>query len=76
MLDDVQTKDSVDKKLSELEAEARRNGFAIGMASAFPVTIARVAEWAENVETRGFQLVPISALAAKPPQQQQANAQR
>ena len=76
VLDEVQTKDSLDKKLGELEAEARRNGFAIGVASAFPVTIARVAEWAENVETRGFQLVPISALAVKPPQQQQANAQR
>ena len=80
VLDDIPTKDSLDKKLGELEAEARRNGFAIGMASAFPLTIARVAEWAENVEARGFQLVPITALAAKPqqpqqqPQQQQATA--
>jgi len=66
VLDDVQNKESVDKKLGELEAEARRNGFAIGMGSAFPVTIARVAEWAENVEMRGFVVVPISALAARP----------
>jgi uncharacterized protein len=66
VLDDVQNKEGIDKKLGQLEAEARRNGFAIGMGSAFPVTIARVAEWAENVEMRGFVVVPISALAARP----------
>jgi uncharacterized protein len=74
ILDDIQNKDSLDKKIGELEAEARRNGFAIGMGSAFPVTIARVAEWAENAEMRGFVVVPISALTQKPPQQQAAAA--
>ena len=69
-LDDVQTKDRIDKKLVELEAEAKRNRFAIGVGSAFPVTIARIAEWAESAETRGFVLVPISAVAAKPQQEQ------
>ncbi len=65
-LDVVQSRESVDKKLAELEAEARRSGSAIGVASAFPVTIARIAVWAESAETRGFALVPISALASKP----------
>ena len=76
ILDDVQSKDSIDKKLSELEAEAKRSGFAIGVGSAFPVTIARVAVWAEGTEARGFALVPISALAAKPAEQQQASGKR
>lgn len=75
VLDEVQTKDGLDKKLAELEAEARRSGFAIGMASAFPVSIARVAEWAESVETRGFQLVPITALAVKQQQQEAPKAE-
>lgn len=66
VLDDVQTKESVDKKLAELETEARRSGSAIGVASAFPVSIARIATWAEGAETRGFTLVPISTLASKP----------
>lgn len=66
VLDDVQSRESVDKKLAELEAEARRSGSAIGVASAFPVSIARIATWAEEAETRGFALVPISALATKP----------
>ena len=66
VLDDVQNRESVDKKLAELETEARRSGSAIGVASAFPVSIARIATWAEAAETRGFALVPISALASKP----------
>ena len=66
VLDDVQNREGVDKKLAELEAEARRSGTAIGVASAFPVTIARIAVWAESAEMRGFALVPISTLASKP----------
>ena len=66
VLDEVQTKENVDKKLAELEAEARRSGSAVGVASAFPVSIARIATWAEGAETRGFALVPISAVASKP----------
>jgi polysaccharide deacetylase 2 family uncharacterized protein YibQ len=66
VLDDAQSREGVDKKLAELEAEARRSGAAIGVGSAFPVTIARVAAWAETANARGFTLVPISALASKP----------
>jgi len=66
MLDEVQSREGVDNRLSELEAEARRNGFAIGIGSTYPVTIARIAEWTESVESRGFVLVPVSALAARP----------
>jgi polysaccharide deacetylase 2 family uncharacterized protein YibQ len=65
-LDDVQSRDAVDKKLSELEAEARRAGSAIGMGSPYPVTIARVAAWSESLEARGLVLVPITALARAP----------
>jgi polysaccharide deacetylase 2 family uncharacterized protein YibQ len=71
ILDDVQSKDAIDKKLGDLEAEARRAGSAIATGSAFPVTVARIAAWAESAEARGFQLVPVSAFAAKHPQQQQ-----
>ena len=71
-LDDVQTKDGIDKKLVELEAEAKRTRFAIGVGSTFPVTIARIAEWAESAESRGLVLVPVSAIAAKPQPEQPA----
>jgi polysaccharide deacetylase 2 family uncharacterized protein YibQ len=74
ILDDVQSKDAIDKRLAELEADARRNGSAVGVGSAFPVTIARIAEWAESMDSRGLTLVPVSALAVKPAQQDQASA--
>jgi polysaccharide deacetylase 2 family uncharacterized protein YibQ len=66
LLDGVQMRDAVDKKLGELEAEARRSGFAIGVGSAYPVTIARIAVWAEDLQARGLVLVPLSALATRP----------
>jgi polysaccharide deacetylase 2 family uncharacterized protein YibQ len=74
ILDDVHSRDAIDKKLTELEADARRNGSAIGVGSAFPVTISRIADWAESAASRGFVLVPISALATQPAQQDQPGA--
>jgi polysaccharide deacetylase 2 family uncharacterized protein YibQ len=65
-LDDVQSRAAVDEKLSELEAEARRSGFAIGVGSTYPVTLARIAAWAEGLQSRGLVLVPLSALATRP----------
>jgi hypothetical protein len=72
MLDGVQTQAAIDSKLAELENAARQDGFAIGVASAYPIAIARLAEWAARAEARGFQLVPITALAPQPIQELQA----
>jgi polysaccharide deacetylase 2 family uncharacterized protein YibQ len=44
---------------------AREHGFAIGMASGLPVSIERIAKWAKAAESRGLQLVPITAVASK-----------
>lgn len=65
-LDGIQSSAALDTKLAELEAQAHRDGYAIGVASAYPVSLARLAEWAANAEARGFQLVPVSALAKRP----------
>jgi polysaccharide deacetylase 2 family uncharacterized protein YibQ len=65
-LDNVQTPAAIDAKLAELETAARQDGYAIGVASAYPVTIARIGEWATSAGARGFHVVPISALAAPP----------
>jgi polysaccharide deacetylase 2 family uncharacterized protein YibQ len=68
-LDTVQTQGAIDSKLSELENAARQDGYAIGVASAYPIAIARLSEWAAQAEARGFQLVPLSALVAEPSQE-------
>jgi hypothetical protein len=65
-LDGVQTQSAIDTELSDLETAARQDGFSIGVASAYPITIARLAEWAAHLDARGFQLVPLTGLAAQP----------
>ncbi len=57
---------AIDDHLARLEAIAREKGSAIGVASALPVSIERIAQWAKTLEGRGVQLVPVSALMAKP----------
>ncbi|MFQ5468204.1 MAG: divergent polysaccharide deacetylase family protein, partial [Kiloniellaceae bacterium] len=55
---------AVDDRLRQLERVARDTGAAVAMGQLYPVTIERVREWARDVESRGFVLTPISALAA------------
>jgi polysaccharide deacetylase 2 family uncharacterized protein YibQ len=65
-LDAVPTTAHIDGALARLEAVARERGLAIGIASTVPASVDRIAQWARSVESRGFVLVPISAVAIKP----------
>ena len=65
VLDAVQTPTEIDRALARLEMLARDNGAAVGLATAQPATVARIAEWAKKVEGRGFVLVPITMVAVK-----------
>jgi hypothetical protein len=56
------SRDAIDKELAALEASARKRGFAIGAMSALPVTVDRLATWADELESRGIDLVPVSSL--------------
>lgn len=67
-VDAIQTALEIDRHLSELEASARANGSAVGSAFLYPVSIARIAAWAKGLESRGFVLVPVSAIVAAPKQ--------
>ena len=66
VLDSVSSPAHIDKALTRLEATARQQGVAVGIAAALPATIQRIATWAKAVENRGFVLVPITAIAIKP----------
>lgn len=57
------------KKLDELERIARRNGQAIGVASAFDESIGAIAEWVDEASGRGIEFVGASALVKDPQQQ-------
>jgi polysaccharide deacetylase 2 family uncharacterized protein YibQ len=67
-LDTIQTALEIDRRLSELETQARANGSAVGSAFLYPVSIARIAAWARGLESRGFVLVPVSAIVTAPKQ--------
>jgi polysaccharide deacetylase 2 family uncharacterized protein YibQ len=65
-IDSVATGSEVERTLARLEAMARERGLAVGVASALPVTIDRIAKWAKGAESRGLLLVPISAAVKRP----------
>ena len=47
--------------LQRLEAQAARDGLAVGVGSGLPSTIKAVATWAAAARSRGVLLVPVSA---------------
>lgn len=65
-LDSELNADAITRKLDELERIARRNGSAIGVASAFDESVDAISAWSENAATRGIELVSVSALANDP----------
>ena len=65
VIDSVPTAVEIDHALARLEVLARDHGTAVGLATALPGTVARIAEWAKKVEARGFVLVPITMVAVK-----------
>jgi len=65
VIDVVPTAADVDRALGRLETMARERGIAVGVASALPISIERIAKWAKAAEGRGIQLLPISAVAKR-----------
>ena len=65
VIDAVPTTADIGKALTRLEGVARANGTAVGVATALPVTIERLAQWAKAVKGRGFMLVPITVAAGR-----------
>ena len=53
-------------ELERVEKLARGTGRAIAVATAFPESVEALARWIEGVESRGFEIVPVSALADDP----------
>jgi hypothetical protein len=66
LLDGQLQEDAILKKLDELERIARRNGQAIGVASAFDESIDAIRKWSEEAAMRGIEIVGVSALVNDP----------
>lgn len=66
VVDDPPTRAGIEAKLLALERAAREHGAALGLAGPLrPVMIERIAAWARDIEARGFELVPVSALVTE-----------
>ncbi|MCF4129424.1 divergent polysaccharide deacetylase family protein [Methylobacterium sp. SyP6R] len=60
VVDAVPRPDAIDRELARLEEAARKSGFALGSATALPLSIDRIARWSRDLESRGILLVPAS----------------
>ena len=61
-LDHKADRDTIDKRLAELERIARLTGTAIGVGYPYPVTLERISKWAKTLNRKGFVLAPVSAV--------------
>ena len=52
----------IDARLGQLEAIARERGYAIGVATAFPASIDKIAAFAKTAGDHGIVFVPLSSL--------------
>jgi len=59
--------EAIEIALSRLEALARSQGGAIGVATARPVSVERITRWSAALEARGVALAPLSAMMARAP---------
>jgi hypothetical protein len=55
----------IDGALERLERLATDRGHAVGFASAMPVSIERIAQWAKAAEARGARIAHLSAVVGK-----------
>jgi polysaccharide deacetylase 2 family uncharacterized protein YibQ len=64
-IDAVPTAVEIDRALLKLESLAKEHGSAVGIASALPISIERIAVWTKALDSRGIMLVPLTTAMLK-----------
>ena len=64
-IDAVPTSAEIDRTLVKLETLAKERGMAVGVASALPISIDRLASWIKTLDSRGIMLVPLTTAMLK-----------
>lgn len=64
-LDHVNEVAAVNGRLAEVEAVAKRQGYAVAIGHPREATIKALGPWLADVEKRGFRLVPLSAIVKR-----------
>lgn len=62
-IDATPSQDAIDRALAGLEATARQQRYAVGVARPLPITLDRLARWAATLDGKGIALAPVSAVA-------------
>ncbi len=62
-LDHEPSREAIEERLRQIEREAQVRGFAVGIASPYPITIETLGRWIATLDDKGLALAPISALA-------------
>jgi len=57
---------AVEVQLQQLEAAARRDGFAVGIGHPYPSTLKALDVWLRGLSARGFDLVPVARTLRHP----------
>lgn len=69
VIDEPATAADIDDRLGQLTKLARDKGSALGLATTVrPVTVRRIAVWANGLAADGLALAPVSALVKPPPE--------
>ena len=61
-IDDTLTQKGIRARLMQAEKLANSRGYAVAIARPYPLTIAEIQRWTDQVEDRGLALAPISAI--------------
>ena len=64
-IDAVPTSAEIDRALAKLETIAKERGFAVGTASALPISIDRIGAWIKTLDAHGVMLVPLTITMLK-----------
>jgi uncharacterized protein len=64
-LDHENTVEAVNKQLQQVEKMARRNGFVIAIGHPRDATIKALQVWLKDIESRDFQLVPVTTIVSR-----------
>ena len=66
VIDQEQNPTAIVAQLNALEALAKGQGQALGTGFSYPVTVEAVARWTADMDARGLQLAPASAMTQRP----------
>lgn len=61
-IDEEISTNAININLQKLEEVAKNNGFAIGIANPYPITLDILEEWYKSLSEKGISLVPISKI--------------